>query len=337
MKKGMSYNEIAEMLIKIAEALQTMEENDDTDVEDTAKPYSKPISSSKTSTNEPKRKATTGHLTREQLDAMAFNDLKKLAVDMGVKPVGKRDTITDAILAVEAESDDNTSDINSKPSAKPVNTKGGLKVPSKEQAEEEQSEETDELFETVNAYSDADLKEVLKSIGISAVGKHEALVDKVIKAINEGKISNPLEDAETEDDEEETVEGDDGEDTLVDVFPQFSVNYAENISDARCEAIKGVHEEVVESDNSFDEGELDELISGFLGEEYDPNEFVIGDKVSLYAEIRKLYIDDEGIEHEDGDPYHLNGENYCCGAELMYNKKIKKYVCGSCGNKYDAN
>lgn len=46
----------------------------------------------------------TGHLDAEQLESMAFNDLKKLAKDMGVTPAGKKkaDYIA-ALVAVEVE------------------------------------------------------------------------------------------------------------------------------------------------------------------------------------------------------------------------------------------
>lgn len=49
----------------------------------------------------------TGHLDAEQLEKMDYNDLKKLAAEMGVKPEGKTkaDYIA-AIAAVEVEIDD---------------------------------------------------------------------------------------------------------------------------------------------------------------------------------------------------------------------------------------
>ena len=43
--------------------------------------------------------------------------------------------------------------------------------------------------------------------------------------------------------------------------------------------------------------------------------------VALYCEIRKRFVDDDGEEHEPGDPYELNEKNFCCGHELKYEKK----------------
>ena len=49
----------------------------------------------------------TGHLDADQLGAMSYNDLKKLAADMGVKPEGtKKDDYIAAICAAEADVDD---------------------------------------------------------------------------------------------------------------------------------------------------------------------------------------------------------------------------------------
>ena len=50
---------------------------------------------------------TTGHLDAEQLAEMDYNELKKLAADMGVKPVGKtKADYIDAIVAAEVEPGD---------------------------------------------------------------------------------------------------------------------------------------------------------------------------------------------------------------------------------------
>lgn len=46
----------------------------------------------------------TGHLDREQLESMDYNELKKLAADMGATPKGKKKgDLIDAIVAVEIE------------------------------------------------------------------------------------------------------------------------------------------------------------------------------------------------------------------------------------------
>lgn len=50
---------------------------------------------------------TTGHLDPEQLEAMEYNELKKLAADMGVTPKGKKKAdLIEAIAAAEVEPGD---------------------------------------------------------------------------------------------------------------------------------------------------------------------------------------------------------------------------------------
>lgn len=53
-------------------------------------------------TQEPEK--LVGHLAAEQLEEMGYNELKKLAADMGVKPEGKtKDDYIAALVAVEVE------------------------------------------------------------------------------------------------------------------------------------------------------------------------------------------------------------------------------------------
>ena len=52
------------------------------------------------------KETLTGHLAVEQLEAMEYNDLKKLAADMGVVPKGKKkEDFVKAIAAVEVTVD----------------------------------------------------------------------------------------------------------------------------------------------------------------------------------------------------------------------------------------
>ncbi|RDY28651.1 hypothetical protein [Lachnotalea glycerini] len=46
---------------------------------------------------------TTGNLDREQLESMSYNDVKKLASDLGVPATGKKDEIIEKLLTIEVE------------------------------------------------------------------------------------------------------------------------------------------------------------------------------------------------------------------------------------------
>ena len=68
-----------------------------------------------------------------------------------------------------------------------------------------------------------------------------------------------------------------------------------------------------------------------LGDDPDENE-----ELKLYMELIKRTIDDDGEEHEAEDPYEIGEHEMCCGRELKYVKKTKRYVCGKCGAEYEA-
>ena len=79
-------------------------------------------------------------------------------------------------------------------------------------------------------------------------------------------------------------------------------------------------------DDNATEDEID-----LLGEEPEDEECV-----KLYMELIKRTIDNDGEEHEPSDPYELGEHDMCCGHELKYVKKTKKYVCEHCGTEYEA-
>lgn len=55
--------------------------------------------------NESESTVLTGHLDKEQLESMSYNDLKKLAAELGANSNGKKTEIIESILAVEVETD----------------------------------------------------------------------------------------------------------------------------------------------------------------------------------------------------------------------------------------
>ena len=88
-----------------------------TEQQATTEPTKDPTAGSKEPTKDPtagskepeqtpgsKPEKTTGHLDREQLESMDYNELKKLAAEMGAEPAGKKKAdLIDAIVAVEVE------------------------------------------------------------------------------------------------------------------------------------------------------------------------------------------------------------------------------------------
>jgi hypothetical protein len=261
-----------------------------------------------------------GRYTLEELKIMSFNELKQVASKLGVKAIGKREDIQSRILSVPPL-----------PESVP---KDDIKVSTKveEESNEDESED-DPLYIEINQFRDSELRDVLATIKFSTKGKHEALVDRVIQAINEGLIENPLESADDtieeengnngvdvesikksnegitgESNEEEPEDSDSDEEDLIGMFPILQANYENNMTEARLAEMDSLESEL--SSDDYDESEMNELLSGFYGENYSAEEFTLEEKKALYIESRKLYIDDDGMEHDDNVLYTVNGSLY---------------------------
>ena len=113
------------------------------------------------------------------------------------------------------------------------------------------------------------------------------------------------------------------------------------MSEERAEAILEKMDEIL-TDISEDTLTIEDITSyiednatqdeiDLLGEEYEDD-----DLIKMYMELIKRTIDNDGEEHEPSDPYEVGDKDLCCGHELKYVKKTKKYVCEQCGTEYEA-
>jgi len=150
---------------------------------------------------------------------------------------------------------------------------------------------------------------------------------------------------EAEDDSEEDEDSDEEDDIEADsYFPEYDpkgYNDPDTMSDERKEAIVTKMGEILTdvSEENLDFNKIEEYIENhatqeeidLLGEEYDEVE-----ELKLYMELVKRTIDNDGEEHEKEDPYEVGEHDMCCGHELKYVKKTKKYICEVCGAEYEA-
>lgn len=312
-----------------------------------------------------------GTLSREQLMSMKFNDLKKLGASLGVSCSGKRDEIIDRILNVsvkasvepEESEDEGTAE---KGKVVPISKKkGGLKK-KKEEPEEEETEEEEEAGPSEESIKlaeelteDMSAKEIidyLAECGIKAKGKKSDVILVLAKGIEDGTVEleddeEDIEDEEVEesvDEGEEEVSSDDEEEgeefNEESYFPEYDeagYNNPDSMKEERAEAVKAMMADIIEKveNDELKEEDMQTFLENVctdeeleaLGEDYEFEELV-----ALYCEIRKHFVDDDGEEHEPGDPYELNEKNFCCGHELKYEKKSKTFICESCGEKYTA-
>ena len=316
-----------------------------------------------------------GTLSREQLMSMKFNDLKKLGASLGVSCSGKRDEIIDRILNVpvkasvepEEPEDEGTAE---KGKVVPISKKkGGLKKKKEEPEEEETAEEEEEeeagpseesiklAEELTEDMSAKEIIDYLAECGIKAKGKKSDVILVLAKGIEDGTVELEDDEEDTEDEEEAEESVDEGEEEVSSddeeegeefneesYFPEYDeagYNNPDSMKEERAESVKAMMADIIEKveNDELKEEDMQTFLENVctdeeleaLGEDYEFEELV-----ALYCEIRKRFVDDDGEEHEPGDPYELNEKNFCCGHELKYEKKSKTFICESCGEKYTA-
>ena len=209
--------------------------------------------------------------------------------------------------------------------------------PKSEEPAEEPVGEVEEIVDIVVAQvnkatkdmTNEEIAEVLVDIGVSAAGKREALIAKVVKAVKDGKLEL---DSADEDSEEEVVEEE--------MDSEFELNNLDN-PDMTEERKKAVKIFIEESREDFENGELNrEVLIGWLNEvngteeTYDdvPDEEIL----NLYVNLSCLVIDDEGNTVDPEQPYTVNGIPYCCGSPLVHDEEEASYICNVCGEEYEA-
>lgn len=304
--------------------------------------------------NEPKSADTSDCPSREDLDAMKYNDLKKYGSSLGIKCTGTRDEITEKILSalengVADDEDEKVVPIDK--NKKKASSKG--KTVKKEEPEEEPEEDdsvSEDSLQTarelLEEYSIEEIVETLADCGIKLTARQKKQQDvvmrKLAEAIAEGLIET--DDEEDAEDSEEVVDNSDTEFTADSYFEDYDpegFNDPESMSKKRKKACEAKVAEILEAYDGGEltaddmEEELQDILNDdeadLLGDDYEEEELL-----ALYIEKKKHFIDDDGEEVEPGEPYELGGSNFCCGHQLKYSKKTNQYICETCGEEYEA-
>ena len=289
--------------------------------------------------------AVMGKFDPEQLKAMKYNDFKKLASSLGVKCTGTRDEIMERILALDVTVTEDDAEV-SEPVEEPTKSskpKASKKLGKKE-ADEPTKDEFDEQAEEIAKETDVEeIIEALAEVDVKATKKNA--VKKLAEALREGLIELDSEDEDEDVEDSEDSSDDEGEDIdATSYFPELDpkgYNDPDKMTEERAEAIEAKMDEIL---TAYSEGDLkDEDIASYvediatedeidlLGDEYDEV-----DILKLYMELVKRTIDNDGVEHEQGEPYEVADKDVCCGHELKYVKKTKMFVCEHCGEEYEA-
>lgn len=353
------------------------------DEEATAKVAPAPVKSDKTKTTEKKTPAkaaeadpdTDGEITEEYLEGLSYNNLKKLAKQLGITAVGAREELVEKILTLnggeadgadEADDDDEddkpakTSPKKSAPAKKPLGKKSAPEPEPEDEDEDDEDEEEDPIVTSVNEavkdMTDEEIADFLTDVGIRAKGKRQALIAAVVKAVREGKIELDDEDEEEEnpvresrrtdsktkapDKKSKKSKNEPEEEEDEDEKESDDINDPDNedMTDERREAIR---EFTSEAQEQFDSGELTrkDIVSWLTDmgvEDKSSCKSMTDDELfERYVYVSCLFIDDEGEMNEEGG-YTVNGVPYCCGAPLKYSKDTKTYICEACGSEYEA-
>lgn len=263
-------------------------------------------------------------VTREQLDGMTYNNIKKLAKDMGISAVGNREEITNRILGCTP--DETATAENKSPEEVPVDEKNNDPIYAK-------------VVDAVADMTNEEIADVLVDIGLSAKGKREALIEKVVQAVRDGLL-----DFDDEDEEEETevaeapvakeapVEDSDEEE-------EDNTNDIDNpaMTEARKKAILAQDDEIRKqfSKGEVTRADLVEFLQSFYDTEDDMSDMPDEDLLDTYIDAVCRLVDDEGDLIEEG-AYSLNGEPACCGRVLNYSEDTKMFICEHCGEEYEA-
>lgn len=280
-----------------------------------------------------------GTLTAEQLDGLSYNNLKKLAKDMGIPAVGSREELTQKILNISVEIPEEVEEDTEKDDEVEEETSVDSVDPDTD--EDEEDDEEDNLVKKVNEavedMTDEEIMDILADVGVKAKGKRQALISAVVKAVQDGKID--LDDEEVEEDEEDSADSSD--DTSEEDKQEYGVNDLDNpdMTEERRTAIKDYAADVFANFKNGDltRKQLVEWLNEFNGTNDSMKKKSDEEVLSDYVFCSCLLINDEGeMNEEEGNAYTVNGVPYCCGHELQYVEDNDTYICEVCGSEFEA-
>lgn len=259
-------------------------------------------------------------MSEETLKGMGYADLKALAKNVGVSAKGTKSQLLKVLIEYFKNMDEET------PSEVPAQGEAPQEETPADEAGEEATEGEDTRAVVLrmieeNEMSDDDIREVLKDAGLSDKGKHEALIDKLVSAIDDGIIQ--LEDEE--DDEPAPAEVEAGEEEESD---------EPAITPERAKGIEKLMEEVDEQfkDGSLTASDIREFLDQF-GDVTIPKKVSADKLLELYKENVSMLVDDEGNVCEEG-AYFINNVPYCCGRPLNV-ADDNTATCSVCGETYE--
>ena len=283
---------------------------------------------------------SSSEYTEEELGNMTYNDIKKLAKELGISATGNRKELVKKILssgdAADSEEDEVT-EVTPEPvkevkKSAPKSFKKKVEEPEPEVEDPDDSEDEKELDpteakvkEATEDMSDDEIRELLEDVGVSSKGKRQSLISKLVKAVEDGLI-----DIDGEDEEAETPETPESDEVA-------ESDVTEGMTKARRKAYEELCDETSEAFESDEitRADLIEFINAFNGTDDKFKKVSDEELLTKYLELSAMLVDDEGNVVEEG-AYTINDEPYCCGHPLHYDEDGEKFICECCGSEYEA-
>lgn len=300
----------------------------------------------------PKKTKKSAPAAEDDFDSMSYNDLKKLCKSKGLSAAGNREELIDRLNG-EDDSDEEEETVK-----KPTSKKGSKKSAPVEDDDDDDTddddgdddEDEDDVQSAVEAATEdmslEELAEFCEENGLSSKGKRQALITRIVKAVEAGDIEL----SDDDDDEDEDDDEEDDKPSKKSSGKKTSKKQEEEEEDdeddyeegeptkERLAALKSYKKDVT---SQFKKGELerDDLIE-FLCDFHDKDKKAYkkmsdADVLAAYIEASSNLINDEGEIVEEG-AYTVNGVPFCCGRPLTYNEDDEQYVCEHCGGEYEA-
>ena len=258
--------------------------------------------------------ASYAPMSEETLKGMGYADLKALAKNVGVSAKGTKSQLLKVLIEYFKNMDEET------PTEAPPQEEAPAEVETDEATEGEDTRAVVLRMIEENEMSDDDIREVLKDAGLSDKGKHEALIDKLVSAIDDGIIQ--LEDEEDDEPAPAEEEAEEEESNEPAITPE------------RAKGIEKLMEEVDEQfkDGSLTASDIREFLDQF-GDVTVPKKASADKLLELYKENVSMLVDDEGNVCEEG-AYFINNVPYCCGRPLNV-ADDNTATCPVCGETYE--
>ena len=303
----------------------------------------------------PKKTKKSAPAAEDDFDSMSYNDLKKLCKSKGLSAAGNREEL---ITRLNGEDDsDEEEETVKKPTAKkgskksaPVEDDDEDDTDDDDDGDDDDDEDNDDVQSAVEAATEdmslEELAEFCEENGLSSKGKRQALITRIVKAVEAGDIEL----SDDDDDEDEDDDEEDEKPSKKSSGKKTSKKQEEEEEDdedddeeseptkERISALKSYKKDVT---SQFKKGELerDDLIE-FLCDFHDKDKKAYkkmsdADVLAAYIEASSNLINDEGEIVEEG-AYTVNGVPFCCGRPLTYNEDDEQYVCEHCGGEYEA-